>query len=136
MVRVLSKTLKQTFHDRLESLNRFIFSSDQTRTFNLLDTIIKEKEIKTCISKLKNNKASGLDSIRNEILKAGATILLPCMNKLFNLIFSSGIYPFSWGKGYITPLFKTRDNAKPENYRGITITSNIGTLLIWYYLPD
>ena len=27
------------------------------------------------------------------------------------------------------PTFKTGDNSKPENYRGITITSNIGKLL-------
>ena len=60
------------------------------------------------------------------MLKAGATILLLCMNKLINLIFSSGNCLFSWTKGYITPLFETGDNAKPENYRGITITSNIG----------
>ena len=53
------------------------------------------------------------------MLKSGATILLPCMNKLFNLIFSSGIYSSSWASG---------DNSKPENYRGITITSNIGKL--------
>ena len=121
-------SVKTNFHDRLESLNQFLTSSDQTRTFNLLDTIIKEKESINCVSKLKNNKASGLDSIRNEMLKAGATILLPCMNKLFNSFFSSGIYPSSWAKGYITPLFKTGDNVKPENYRGITITSNIGKL--------
>ena len=121
-------SVKTKFHDRLESLNQFLTNPNQTRTFNLLDALIKEKEIFNCISKLKNNKASGLDSIRNEMLKAGATILMPCMNKLFNLILSSGNYPSSWAKGYITPLFKTGDNANPENYRGITITSNLGKL--------
>ena len=81
-----------------------------------------------CISKLKNNKASGLYSIRNEMLKSCSTVLLPCIIKLFNLIFSSEICPSSCASGYITPLFKTGDNSKPENYRGITITSNIGKL--------
>ena len=97
-------SVKTKFHDRLESLHQFLTNPNQTRTFNLLDTLIKEKEIFNCISKLKNNKAFGLDSIRNEMLKAGATILMPCMNKLFNLSLSS------------------------ENYRGITITSNLGKL--------
>ena len=27
---------------------------------------------------------------------------------------------------YISPIFKTGDSSNPENYRGITITSNIG----------
>ena len=34
------------------------------------------------------------------------------------------------GKGYISPIFKIGDNnSDPDNYRGITITSNIGKLL-------
>ena len=31
--------------------------------------------------------------------------------------------------GYISPIFKTGDSSNPENYRGITITSNIGKVL-------
>ena len=30
--------------------------------------------------------------------------------------------------GNITPIFKTGDSSKPENCRGITITSNVGKL--------
>ena len=60
-----------------------------------MDTVIKDKEIQNSIAKLKNNKSSGLDSIRNEMLKSGANILLPCLKKLFNLIFSSGYYPLA-----------------------------------------
>ena len=91
-----------------------------------LDAVIKDKEILNCISKLKNNKACGLDSIKNEMIKSVASIFLPCLNKLFNLIFSSGLYPSSSALGYISPIFITGDSSNPENYRGITITSNIG----------
>ena len=62
------------------------------------------------------------------MLKQGLTDFLPCLRKLFNLILSSGIYPSSWATGYITPIFKTGDSSQPENYRGITITSNVGKL--------
>ena len=91
-----------------------------------LDAVIKDKEILNCISKLKNNKACGLDSIKNEMIKSSASIFLPCLNKLFNLIFSSGLYPSSSALGYISPIFITGDSSNPENYLGITITSNIG----------
>ena len=60
------------------------------------------------------------------MIKSGASIFLPCLNKLFNLIFSSGLYTSSWALGYISPIFKTGDSSNPENYRGIIITSNIG----------
>ena len=87
-----------------------------------MDTVIKDKEIQTSIAKLKNNKSSGVDSIKNEMIKASATILLPCLHKLFNLIFFR-YYPSLWAKNCITALFKTDDNS---DYRGITITSNTG----------
>ena len=93
-----------------------------------MDTVLKDEEIQNSISKLKNNKSSGLDSIRNEVIKSGANIFLPCLNKLFNLIFSSGHHPAAFAKGYISPIFKTGGNSNPDNYRGITITSNIGKL--------
>ena len=121
-------TVKSKFEERLEQLNQVLKNDKQTNTFSFMDTVIKDKEIHTSIAKLKNNKSSGLDSIRNEMIKAGATILLPSLNKLFNLIFFSGYYPSSWAKGYITPIFKTGDNSDPDNYRGITVTSNIGKL--------
>lgn len=48
--------------------------------------------------------------------------------KLFNLCFSFSYYPEQWAKGYITPIFKSNDPCDPNNYRGITITSNLGKL--------
>jgi hypothetical protein len=41
------------------------------------------------ISKLKSGKAVGLDSLPNEILKSGGSILVPILQKLFNLVFTS-----------------------------------------------
>ena len=67
-------------------------------------------------------------NISNEMLKSGITTLLPCLHKLFNLVFSSGIYPTAWATGYITPILKTGDCRQAGNYRGITINSNIGKL--------
>ena len=119
-------SVKNKFENRLGALNEIITNTDEIRTFTPLDAVIKDKEILNCISKLKNNKACGLDSIKNEMIKSGASIFLPCLHKLFNLIFSSGLYPSSWALGYISPIFKTGDSSNPENYLGITITSNIG----------
>ena len=86
-------SVKSKYDERLEQLNQVLKNDKQKRTFNLMDTVIKDKEIQNSISKLKNNKSSALDSIRNEMLKSGANILLPCLKKLCNLIFSSGYYP-------------------------------------------
>ena len=61
-------------------------------------------------------------------MKAGASALLPALRKLFNLIFSSGIYPKDWSNSYILPLFKSGDKKLPENYRGIAIGNSLGKL--------
>ena len=57
-----------------------------------LDFLISSKEISDGISKLKSGKgqASGLDGIPNEMLNAGSSILNSMLQKLFNLIVSSG----------------------------------------------
>ena len=40
----------------------------------------------------------------------------------------SGIYPRIWKKGLIPPMFKSGDNLNPNNYRGISVNSNLGKL--------
>ena len=120
-------SVEDKFKDRCDILDKKLETSNEV-TFNLLDSTIKEKEIQDNISKLHNNKATGLDTIKNEMLKHGITEFIPCLRKLFNLVLSSGIYPSSWATGYISPIFKTGDSSQPENYRGITITSNVGKL--------
>jgi len=47
---------------------------------------------------------------------------------LFNGIFSSGIYPQSWGASYIQPIHKKGGKSQPENYRPISISSCMSKL--------
>jgi exonuclease III len=95
---------------------------------NTLDEPIQEQEIVDAIKKLKNRKAQGPDTIRNEMLKYSQHALLPCLKKIFNIVLQSGQYPDEWARGYISPLFKTGNPFIKDNYRGITITSCLGKL--------
>ena len=73
---------------------------------NSLDKPFSEEEVKRSIKRLKNKKATGLDRIRNEMLKSGAHYLTPSLTKLFTFILSKGTYPDSWSTGLISPIFK------------------------------
>jgi hypothetical protein len=42
---------------------------------------------------------------------------------LFNKIFDTGIYPESWCKGTIVPIYKKGDPTNASNYRGITLVN-------------
>jgi hypothetical protein len=82
-----------------------------------LDETITEQEIVSAIKKIKSNKSGDLQLITNDMLN----ILAPILLKLFNSILSSGFYPDHWSTGYLSPIFKSGDRSKPENYRGIYI---------------
>ena len=64
-----------------------------------------------------------MDGILNEMIKYGQHALLHCLEKLFNIILSSGTYPKIWGEGYLITIFKSGSPSDPNNYRGISINS-------------
>ena len=113
--------IKQSFLNKNEEYEKKLDSFSQFKSFTELDIRISNKEVISAIKNLKNNKSSGLDGIKNEMLKHSQTQMLPCIVKLFNLILSSGIYPAKWKTGYIKPLYKGDDPNLPDNYRGITV---------------
>ena len=101
---------------------------EECTIFNELDFKITEKEVHDSISKLKNNKATGLDNICNEMLKNSSKIVITLITKVFNIIFQTGQYPKIWNKGYISTIYKSKCILDPNNYRCLTINSSFGKL--------
>ena len=86
-------------------------------------------EVTFLISKLRSNKACGVDNIRNEFLKNCPGDMIEIITLLFNIVLQSGIIPSDWCLGLIMPLFKNKGSPNdPDNYRGITLLSCIGKL--------
>lgn len=62
-------------------------------------------------------------------MKASSGKLIDVIVKLFNIVIKSGMVPFAWSVGYISPVYKGKGNVKdPDNYRGITVLSCFGKL--------
>ena len=95
-----------------------------------MDTKITANEVTKAIGKLKFNKSAGNDSIYNEMIKSGSEILSSSLSKLFNLILEKGYFPPKWTVGYIVPIYKSESPDNPRNYRGISISSCLGKLII------
>lgn len=114
--------------NRIQEIMSEVEKMEKNKQFCSLDFRISFKEVSECVAKLKNGKASGLDGIPAKMLKAGSTVLTPLLQKLFNIVFSTGFYPMQWSSAYITPIFKSGDPSDPVNYRGIAINSCIGKL--------
>ena len=80
---------------------------------------ISADEVCRISKKLKNRKACGSDSFSNEIIKLSVKVLPSHFVKLFNVILSKGVFPLSWSKGFIVPIYKVHVGSMndPNNYR-------------------
>lgn len=86
---------------------------------------VTESEIISKIRNLKPRKAPGIDMIRSETLKQISVQIAAPLSHLINNIFRDGICPSEFKIAIIKPIFKKGDRNKPENYRPISIITNI-----------
>jgi len=95
----------------------------------ILNDEITENEIVNVINKLKNNKATGLDGISNEMIKNSSKKIIKLLTYIFNVIFNTGVFPQPWLIGIIKPIYKNKGKKNdPSNYRGITLIICFGKL--------
>lgn len=90
---------------------------------NLLDSEITLNEIKSCISRAKNNKATGLDKISYEFLKPLSKNCLIFVKDFFNKIYSEQQTLKDWSKILISMIHKKGDLDCLENYRPIALVN-------------
>ena len=88
------------------------------------------EEIKKAIMSLKNNKSTGIDNVKAELLKIGPEIFCEEIAQIFNETASTGIFPKELILGIITALQKPRKKKGPiENLRPITLLSVLRKIL-------
>ena len=94
-----------------------------------LDYLITENEILAAAKRLKNNRSSFSDKIKNEMIKASLYELLPvCHKPSFNSILNLGTMPQTWWGGLIAPTYKSGGRSDPANYQGICVSSCLSKL--------
>lgn len=87
--------------------------------------LTNEAEILEMIGQLKSHKAPGLDQISSITLKhIGPNIVKPLVH-LVNLSIKSGQFPMVFKSALIRPLFKSGSKQLMNNYRPISLTSNL-----------
>ena len=75
------------------------------------------------LSGLDSRKAYGPDGVPPIVLKNCASVLAPCLVKLFHLCLSTSTFPSCWKFAHIQPVPKKGDRSNPSNYRPIALTS-------------
>ncbi|MCG7891851.1 MAG: reverse transcriptase family protein [Candidatus Thiodiazotropha endolucinida] len=125
---LLNTDSKKIDDQRKENVNSELRNYETLNGTCSLDYKITEKEIFDACKKLKNNKASSYDIIRNEMLKHAVPYICKPITQAFNSILNSGKFPKSWRDGIIVPVHKNGSRLDVNNYRGITISSCLGKL--------
>lgn len=88
-----------------------------------------ESEIEALISNLKNNCATGWDSIPVQLLKLCKNTIVPPLTCLFELCYAQGIFPDVFKRALITPVHKGGNRDDVSNYRPISVLSSLSKLL-------
>ena len=75
------------------------------------------------LKELKEDTATGPDSIPSRILKRCATTLALPLTKLVRLLLRLGRWPAAWRLHWTFPIYKKKAVSDPGNYRGIHLTT-------------
>ena len=95
---------------------------------NIIHNPCDEHEIKQIIKEFAPSKASGPNSIPVNLIKSACSILAPILTHLINKSLVQGKFPNLLKLGNVCPIYKKDDVDKCENYRPISLLSNIGKL--------
>jgi hypothetical protein len=86
-------------------------------------------EVKEVIISLKNNRAQGIDNISAEVIKHGGEQLTLLIHQLIIEIWESEQMSKEWSLAIICQINKKKDVANCENYRGISLLSEVHKVL-------
>ena len=84
---------------------------------------ILRNDVFHALSGLDPRKACGPDGVPPIVLRNCASVLAPCLVKLFRLCLSTSTFPSCWKFARIQPVPKKGDRSNPSNYRPIALTS-------------
>lgn len=88
-----------------------------------------EEEVKNVINKLKIRKSPGIDLIKSETLKIIVDYMVEPITHLINSCFDAGVFPSVFKMAVIKPMYKAGDKLNVENYRPISLLSNLAKIM-------
>ena len=122
----IGETLQSKIHSSHISFTRYL-KNPNIHSFFVSPT--DSTEVSNLISGLKNGKAFGPNSIPTIVLKHLNRDISTILADLFNLSFSTGVFPEKLKTSSVLPLFKKDSKLICGNYRPISLLSNISKLL-------
>ena len=89
---------------------------------------ISSYDLKGELQNMQMGKSTGLDKISTKLLKLAGDTIIESLLKIFNLSLKTGIFPDDWKLAKVTPIHKSEDKTLCENYRPISVISNVAKI--------
>ena len=102
---------------------------EQVSTESIESLTITQDKVRSKLKGLSGSKTPGPDNIHPRILKETADQICVPLTALFNRSLSTGELPEDWKLGNISPVFKKGSKGAVENYRPISLTSQVSKIL-------
>ena len=90
---------------------------------------ITVEETLKALDSLKPTMSAGPDRISNRLIKGLKFIICNPFTKVANVSLETGIFPSLWKQGNVIPIHKKESRLDPNNYRPVSLMSNLGKLL-------
>ena len=96
-----------------------------------MEPIIKY-EIRNEIEKLNTTKSPGYDGLSAKIIKIVAKEMSEPLTQIFNQTFLTGNIPQELKIALVTPIYKSNEDNRFENYRPISVITCFAKILEYY----
>ena len=90
---------------------------------------VSQETISKIIDGLKGGSSPGFDGLTVFTIKSIKNLILKPLTYLINLSFKTGIFPSIYKIAHVIPLFKSGDPKLLNNYRPISLLSNISKII-------
>jgi hypothetical protein len=125
----------------------FYIKSDSSNTLevdlanfnNLHIPLFMKDDIAVAIKKLKDKPTAGTDQVPSFVVKDCGSAFTEPLFIMFNLILKCSVFPESWKESRIFPVLKKGDPSLINNYRPISILSNLSKvfeMILYKYIYD
>ncbi len=96
---------------------------DITHVFHFRN--ISYYDLRSEIQNMQIGKSTGLDKISTKLIKQAGDTIIESLLEVYNLSLRTGTFPDDWKLAKVTPIYKSEDKTFCENYRPISVISNI-----------